>query len=796
MQDAENPIFRIGDVEVDASRRLVSRGGVPVYLRQQALEVLLYLLRNPDRLVTRQELFDHIWKDTAVTDDAVVQCVVEIRKALGDEPRRPRFILTVPKSGYRLIAPVVRTARETPAKAPDDEETPAPAADFAPPARRRGVPWVWTGAAAALLIVSGVALYVAQPSSDANSVNPRLAASPGQRRVAVAPFEDVSSTADLTWLRQGLPDMFVTNFAQIEGVRVLDRQQIEVWYERMGIDRNKAVEVDRALDAAKRGNAELLVVGSFAAVGPSIRIEARVHEVATGAMIGADSIIAARREDILAQADILARRTAVRFAPAASRDRGSIVDVMTTNLEAYRCYVLGLDKAKGLEAAEAIDWFQKAVRADPQFAMAYGRIGYTYAITLAMPERARPYLEKAFELSARLTDKDRANITAWYSIAHFDYPGAIDTYRRILDRYPEDVEAYWRLGLTLAGEDRLSEAIEVLLRGRAVDPQHPEIHNALGGVYLIAKRHPEAIATLARYAELDPTPNAHDSVGLGHFAAGDYRAAIAAFERSLALKPDFEIAIVHLGNTYVALGRYREALETYDRYIKVGDPVNDATRGHGYKGWIEYRRGRVDAAWRSILTAAKVANATVEGIVIALEKDPALAKRWYEEDIQRIWPGRGMRGSLRHREYLTGRYTEAQGDLEAAFRHFARALQSPALYWNVDDYETCLADAYLRARRFAPAIAEYERILAENPHRALPRFHLAQALEQTGERDRALAEYRRFLEVWRDADRDLPEVRTAAERVAALTSLTPRAAAASGRRARRRSRGAARLPSR
>ncbi len=93
------------DAEIDISQETVRRDGEEYRLRQKTFQVLLHLIQNRDRLVTREELFSTVWKDVAVTEDALVQCVVEIRKALGDAPRSPRFVRTVPKRGYCFIAP-------------------------------------------------------------------------------------------------------------------------------------------------------------------------------------------------------------------------------------------------------------------------------------------------------------------------------------------------------------------------------------------------------------------------------------------------------------------------------------------------------------------------------------------------------------------------------------------------------------------------------------------------------------------------------------------------------------------
>src|SRR6185503_12585210 len=99
-------IYRFDDIEIDPSRACVKRNGHEQHLRQQTFHVLLYLLEQRERVVTKEELLSAIWHDTAVTDNALVQCIADIRKALGDDPRQPRFIKTAPKIGYLFIGAV------------------------------------------------------------------------------------------------------------------------------------------------------------------------------------------------------------------------------------------------------------------------------------------------------------------------------------------------------------------------------------------------------------------------------------------------------------------------------------------------------------------------------------------------------------------------------------------------------------------------------------------------------------------------------------------------------------------
>src|SRR5215469_13294372 len=109
-------IYRFDQIEVDPRLGCLKREGQEQHLRQQSFHLLLYMVERRDRLISKEELVENFWQGSAVTDNAVVQCIKEIRKVLGDDPHVPRFIKTIHKSGYRFIAPVVAV--------PVHEETP------------------------------------------------------------------------------------------------------------------------------------------------------------------------------------------------------------------------------------------------------------------------------------------------------------------------------------------------------------------------------------------------------------------------------------------------------------------------------------------------------------------------------------------------------------------------------------------------------------------------------------------------------------------------------------------------
>src|SRR5262252_2654164 len=116
-------IYHLDGVEIDAGQLCQRRNGEEQHLRSKTFQVLLYLLESRDRLVTKNELIERIWPDTAVTDNTLEQCLAEIRRVLGDNSRQPRFIKTIPRAGYRFIGAVDETSGEPTATA--DKSRPA-----------------------------------------------------------------------------------------------------------------------------------------------------------------------------------------------------------------------------------------------------------------------------------------------------------------------------------------------------------------------------------------------------------------------------------------------------------------------------------------------------------------------------------------------------------------------------------------------------------------------------------------------------------------------------------------------
>jgi tetratricopeptide (TPR) repeat protein/DNA-binding winged helix-turn-helix (wHTH) protein len=788
-------VYRFEGVEVDASKGSLRLNGEEVNIRQKSLRVLLHLIEQRDRLVTKEELIERAWEGFVVSDDALVQLVKELRERLGDNARQPRFIKTIPKVGYRFIAPVEEHCFQLPPATEVENEpgvefeiekessaqservngnTPGHQLSLLPTfstsPRRRAI----LAVGAVILLLAGALAYyfIARTRWSSRQIaDVALPQLPGKKTLAVMYFDNRSASMDLDWLREGLADMLITDFSRGQRFTVLSRGHLHLLLERIGHKADDPIRLDEALEIARRSRADVMLLGSFARLDEKMRIEVQLHDTQTGQLLAAESLITDRPAEILNQIDLLSLKLAAQLgaAPTDQASRRGLADVTTHNLEAYRYYSLALEKAQGLHNAEAIALLEKAIVLDPQFAMAYARMGYAYVITWNYPEKAKPYFERAFQLSDHLTEKDKLYITAWYSIANTDFARAAETFRLIIANHPFEVEAYLRLGRLLGDEGHHEEAIAALKQGLTIDPEAQELYNALGNLYSSLGRHDEAIAMHQRYLQLAPDePNAHDSLGLSYHWAGRHAEALAEYGRALVLKPEFEVGVIHLGNTYFALGRYREAVKQYQRYIHLATFEDERARGFHSLALLYLKKKDWRRAEQSTQQALKYQETSYwSELALALEVGPVrsfekLNARFPSKSLN---TNRGGAGPIRNFHYWRGALNLKLGQTREALEDFQTALSHDPPRWQINSYEDCLADAYLRLGRWEEAIKEYERILRLNPNYPLVHYHLAQAYEGKGLLDKARTSYTLFLQLWRDADEDLLEVIAARERL-------------------------------
>lgn len=762
-------VYRFGEAEVDTRRPGLTLRGVSIDLRQKTFQVLVYLLENHERVVSKEELLEHVWRGAAVTEGTLSQSLADLRRALDDDPRSPRYLKTYPKSGYRLVCGVLEQQPQPPPSPVPPGAIEVTSVDVAieeevsveAPPRSRAGPVL-----AAIALAIGAAAIGLTLARAGRRPDPHLPQKPGRTPVAVLFFGNRGGAPELDWLREGLADMLIADLSRSSRLTVLSRQQLASILESLGRRRSGELDLATALEVGTRCGASALVTGSFTRIGGRTRVDIELHDAKTGHLMVAETAVAERAEQILTQVDLLAGKLAGRLGAAPGEPRGRLREARTENVDAYRYYSLALEQARAIQVPEAVALLEKAIALDPSFAMAHARIGYVLNQGAETAAKARPHFVRALELQDRLTPVDRLQVQAWDAIARLDWPAAVELHRRLIAELPDESELYAGLGRLLLGEERLTEAEDVYRRGLAVDPENAQLHNGLSALYSDLGRHEEAIEEGERYVALEPREaNAHDTLALAYQWAGRYEEALAEYDRALVANPGFDVAVSHRGNCLAELGRYREASDAFRRCLSLASPRR---RGHSLDNLARV------SLWRGDLVAAEgfarqAAEASPQGLhsawLLAEARNPAEAARLAERILAGPSLSRGRRFELRQRPHVVGIRALRSGRPEEAIRELSEAVRRRPLRWAIDPFETCLADAYLELGRLPEAAAEYRRILARNPRAPMPLYRLGLVLERQGKAEEAASSLRAFLAVWKDADRDAPELVDARRRL-------------------------------
>lgn len=743
MSTATSYGYHVEQVDIDITASCIRRGEVDHVLRYQTFQVLVYLLEHAGRVVPKEELIAEIWRDAAVTDNALTQCITEIRKALGDNRHNPIYIRTVSKVGYQFVAPVemvrvnhphvhsetINGSGETAPR--QDHPIGSLAATSESPLVEHSVPvsaygrrlLVWVGLAAAVLLTCwGAARVYSRLAAGGSAVAPLTA----KRSLVVMYFNNESGNQNQDWLKQGLTDMLITDMSRSGELQVLGREELAS----LSDGGSPRASSEDAMRIARAVRATDYLTGSFASIAGQFRIDIQLHDSRDGQIIYADHSVVDNSSNILSQVDVLAARLASAMA-LNEATKPNLAEATTKNLEAYQYYSLGVEKAQEFENAQAVVLLKQAISLDPDFAMAYARIGYAYALSDFAPDRGRPYLKKALQLSAHLSAKDRLYINSWYQISEGDFAAALTTLRQITRRYPEDAEAYWQIARVLRAEEHPEQAVNVLERGLRFAPNDKNLNNTLGFVLLSLHRYPEAIAAEQHYVSLAPDePNAHDSLGMAYQQSGNYPAALAQYQAALAINPQFEPSIIHMGDTYYQTQHYARAVEQYQYYVTVADTSTARTLGYSDLASVYLAMNRMsDAERAAALEISSNPNAVWTSLVIAIKRNDWKTEERLEKVLFRKIPTqeRGSPGDQRTKFYYMGYIDLEKGHTQKALEEFRTALQHLPPSSGMDNYEDCLANAELRLGDYKNAAEEYRRILNVNPNYPFAKQRLAEA---------------------------------------------------------------------
>ncbi|HEY7672882.1 MAG TPA: winged helix-turn-helix domain-containing protein [Gammaproteobacteria bacterium] len=513
--------FQVGDWLVQPSLTRIRRGTETVRVTPRAMEVLVHLAEAGGAVVSRNALLDAVWPRMAVTQDALSQCIVELRKAFGDDSRNPKVIETIPKIGVRLLAPISRDethAADELVEAVSTQPAPGAPADVAsngPTARKAARHrWIWAGAATAVVI--GIVLGA-------------WSFRPVERSIAVLPFAyDGAVDEDTRLFGDGLHDELLSRLGKITVLeKVMSRSAV------MGYrDTDKTTrEIGRELDVAT------LLVGRVHAAGDAVRLSVELIEAQTSRMLWSEvypTALTAENSFEIQRKITLAIADALDAAPS-PEELARLRDVPTRNTQAYGHYLRGNDYfARVFERDEMLNYatqqYEKARDADPEFAEAWARLSITYMglyfrgidRTRARLDSAKAAYERAFAIDADLPEAHLARAN-YLSRGEGKYPEALDEFAIAARLIPQEPDLYFLRSSVYRHRGDWESAIGDLDRALEIDPWNPRYLRQQHVNHLFLRDYARAEQYLDGILAIAPDDGTAyvDKVGLALYRAGE-----------------------------------------------------------------------------------------------------------------------------------------------------------------------------------------------------------------------------------------------------------------------------------
>ena len=545
----DSGLIRFGSFELNPASGELRKNGARVKLQEQPFQVLRALVQRPGEVVTREELQEHLWPgDTFVEfDDGLNTAVRKIRQALGDAADNPHFVETLPRRGYRFIAPV-QTEQLGRVKHPETTSQAAATGTSKPGATWRGLTRV--GAMAIVIVIVGAAVWRLgdfESPSDPKTADREIS-------VAVLPLDDLSPGDDQAYFSDGMTDALISDLGGISALRVISRTSVMKYRDA----RRSAPEVARELGVTH------VVDGSVLRAGGKVRITVQLIDAPEDRQLWSRSY---ERElsDVLNLQREVARAVAdgirVKLTGA---EEAQLTRTGTVSAAAFEAYLRGREAPH----IERVKYFEAAIKEEPEFALAHAWLGHAYAslalgFTEKSPEelipKAKASVERALELDGALPDAHRCvgDIKLNYD---WDWEGAEAAYREAIRLNPSSAMARISYAFLFAITGRREEGFREIREAQRLAPHWLRVK------FFVAYHH-----------EL----------------AGNHDQAIGRYGAILQQAPDLWLARAALGENYALKGMHAEALDHLDK-VKGRSGLN--LRPLAATGWVHGLTGDRNSA--------------------------------------------------------------------------------------------------------------------------------------------------------------------------------------------------------
>jgi DNA-binding winged helix-turn-helix (wHTH) protein/tetratricopeptide (TPR) repeat protein len=506
--------LRFGVFEVDVRTGELRKQGLKVKLQGQPFQLLAILLERPGELVTREEIREKLWPGDTFIDfeKSINTSIKRLREALGDDAAAPRFIETLPRHGYRFIAPVDGHARDdTPTVAPVSSPaipvaaispSPIPVAAMSPSPgetaardRRYSRRWKVLGPAALILVavaIGGTLHFRSRQTMTRLTDKDTVVLSDFNNKTGDAVFDDT--------LEQGLS----VQLEQSPFLALLSEQRVNETLKLMGRPVGDRLTPEVTREICQRTGSTTMLTGSIAGLGSQYVIGLKAVNCKTGDVLAEAQEQAAGKEAVLKALDAAAVSLRSKLGESLSsveRYATPVEEATTPSLEALKAYSLGLKTVYTKWGPAALPFLKRAVELDPNFAMPYAWMSSVYW-SLNEMGRAAENARKAYELRGKVSERERFWIEGnYYESATGELEKAAETYELWQQTYPRDDVPYMELGFDSAILGNWEKALEEWREALRLEPSNVGNYIDLGLAYTAFNRLDEAEAVFKQAEE-------------------------------------------------------------------------------------------------------------------------------------------------------------------------------------------------------------------------------------------------------------------------------------------------------
>jgi eukaryotic-like serine/threonine-protein kinase len=785
--------------ELDERSFCLMQDGERVPLEPKSLRVLLLLVQSEGQLLEKETILGAVWKDTFVEETTLTRAIALLRKQLGDDPRRPKFIETIPTLGYRFIAPVeVRARKErstaeaspqvfllTPVDTPPAlDSNPASEVvipsearsaqskdlrlDSAKPPRAPAKRIAWIAAGVLLLLTAAATLRFTLPRTKALTAKDTIVLADFTNTTGDAVFDDT--------LRQGM----TVQLEQSPFLSLVSDERIQQTLALMKQPADARLTPALGREVCQRTGSAAVLDGSIASLGSQYVLGLRALNCRSGEVMDAEQVQVPRKEDVLNALSQVASNFRGRIGEslASVKEHDTpLIEATTPSLEALKAYSTAWKVTTTVGSSAGVPLLKRAIEIDPKFAMAHAMLGRVYG-DIGESALAAESTRKAYELRDRSSDNEKFFIVASYdNVVTGDLEKGQQICETWAQTYPRDVNAVGFLsGMIYPVLGNYQKAVEAAKRSVEDDPDASFTYNNLAMAHVALGQLKEGEDTLQRAADHGlARPDFLVDLYLIAFLKGDKAGMERGASQTVNDPEGEEDGAAQEAMALAYAGRLQAATAKSEHAVNLAKQSGQRERAAEFEAAAALREaffGNEDAARRdaAVATALSGGRDALYGaaFALALAGDAAKAQT-LADDLEKRFPedtevktnyAPGIRALLALRRNDPAKAVELL-QVNVPYELGGPPSGFPAGYgFLYPIYVRGLA--YLALHQGAQAAAEFQKIL-DHPGivltddvGALARLQIARAYAMSGDTAKAKAAYQNFLTLWKDADPGIP----------------------------------------